>query len=287
MNEQRHRQQDQEPIQGLGWILGGAVVLVLLCWAAPALVALITQHHLPHLGAISATTSALRVVSEGRWSDPAAAYPRAVQHDLSGATAYWAITLGFFTLTIGSLLLIARRLEPEIARSRLGRPAYEWRGARPRTWARPRDLRHPRNAPIGFSLGRLDGRDIYADEEAHVAVIAPTRAGKTTRCVIPWLLEHRGPAIVTSTKRDVLEATASARRKLGRVWVYDPFGADSAQWTPLAGCHEWSYALRQAQWLADATQEGDSEIASYWRGEAAKLLAPLLHAAALDQRGIG
>jgi type IV secretory pathway TraG/TraD family ATPase VirD4 len=41
--------------------------------------------------------------------------------------------------------------------------------------------------------------------------------------------------------------------------------------------------MRQAQWLADATQGGDSEIARYWRGEAAKLLAPLLHAAALER----
>jgi type IV secretion system protein VirD4 len=282
MNEQRHRQQDQEPVQGLGWILGGAVLLVLVCWAAPALVVLITQHHLPHLGAISASTSALRLVGEGRWSDPAAAYPRAVQHDLPGAAAYWAITLGFLTLTIGGLLLIARRVEPEIARSRLGRRAYEWRGARPRTWARPRDLRRPRNAPTGFSLGRLDGRDIFADEEAHVAVIAPTRAGKTTRCVIPWLLEHGGPAIVTSTKRDVVDATREAREEQGHVWVFDPFSSDSATWSPSAGCEDWSQALRRAQWLADASADGDSEIARYWRGEAAKLLAPLLHAAALE-----
>ncbi|HYZ81503.1 MAG TPA: type IV secretory system conjugative DNA transfer family protein [Solirubrobacteraceae bacterium] len=282
MTEQRHRQQDQESIQGPGWILAGAVVLVLLCWAAPTLVVLVTQRHLPHLGAISATTSALRLVGEGHWTDPAAAYPRVVQHDLPGATAYWALTLGFLTVAVGGLLLIARCVEPEIARSRLGRRAYEWRGARPRTWARPRDLRRPRNAPKGFSLGRLDGRDIYADEEAHVAVIAPTRAGKTTRCVIPWLLEHRGPAIVTSTKRDVVDAARAAREEQGHIWVFDPFSSDSATWSPSAGCEDWSQALRRAQWLADASADGDSEIARYWRGEAAKLLAPLLHAAALD-----
>src|SRR4051794_16045924 len=71
MNEQRHRHQDQEPIQGLGWILGGAVVLVLVCWAEPAFVALVTHPPLPPLGAISATTSALCLVGEGRWSAPA------------------------------------------------------------------------------------------------------------------------------------------------------------------------------------------------------------------------
>ena len=70
------------------------------------------------------------------------------------------------------------------------------------------------------------------------------------------------------------------------MWVYDPFTADSCSWDPLDRCDGWSAALRQSQWLADATQEGDSEIAGYWRGEAAKLLAPLLHAAALDNQRI-
>lgn len=52
--------------------------------------------------------------------------------------------------------------------------------------------------------------------------------------------------------------------------------ASRSAWSPLAGCESWSRALRQAQWLADASSDGDSEIVSYWRGEAAKLLAPLL-----------
>src|SRR2546427_107547 len=68
-----------------------------------------------------------------------------------------------------------------------------------------------RRQPGRFTLGTLDGRLLLSDPEAHVAVIAPTRAGKTTRCVIPWLLEHDGPAIVTSTKTDVLRATRAWR----------------------------------------------------------------------------
>src|SRR4051812_17446335 len=62
----------------------------------------------------------------------------------------------------------------------------------------------------------------------------------------------------------------------------DPFSSDSTTWSPSAGCEDWPQALRRAQWLADASADGDSEIARYWRGEAAKLLAPLLHAAALE-----
>ena len=54
-----------------------------------------------------------------------------------------------------------------------------------------------------------------------------------------------------------------ARRSRGSVWVYDPFNEGSAGWTPLAGCTDWSFALRQAQWLANASQDGDSEIEKF------------------------
>ena len=46
-------------------------------------------------------------------------------------------------------------------------------------------------------------------------------------------------------------------------------------------CDQWGYALRQGLWLADAVGHGDHHAARFWNAEAAKLLAPLLHAAAL------
>lgn len=182
-----------------------------------------------------------------------------------------------------------RRVEPAVARTRLGRRSYDPRGSRPRSWALPRDvpaLSVRARTRERFTLGRLDGRILASDGEAHVAVVAPTRSGKTTRCVIPWLLEHSGPAIVTSTKADVVQATRAWRERLGRVQVWDPFGSASAVWRSTERCDDWRVALLRAQWLADAVQERDSEVASYWRGEAAKLLAPLLHAAALDERPV-
>jgi type IV secretory pathway TraG/TraD family ATPase VirD4 len=115
-------------------------------------------------------------------------------------------------------------------------------------------------------------------------VIAPTRSGKTTRCIIPWLLEHDGPAMVTSTKRDLVQATGAWRAEMGDVHVWDPGAPDSACWTPLDRCEEWGYAIRQGVWLADAVGHGDHHAARFWNGEAAKLLAPLLHAAALGPR---
>ncbi len=269
-------------LPGLIWTAGGTVAASVVAWCIPAAAGLVNAGQLPHLGPLRALVAGLRLLGGGRWRDPATAYPRDVQPLLPGPLLWWVVTAAVLSAACAIAVFALRRLEPQMAQERLGRRSLDWRGARPRPWARHRDLRQPRSAQAGFSLGRLDGRTVCADEESHVVVVAPTRAGKTTRCVIPWLLEHTGPAVVTSTNRDVIVATREARERLGRVWLFDPFSTDSTSWSPLLGCESWSYALRGAQWLADASADGDSEIARYWRGEAAKLLAPLLHAAALD-----
>ena len=78
-----------------------------------------------------------------------------------------------------------------------------------------------------------------------------------------------------------------SRRIVGWQWSSGTrLAGRSDCWTPLSGCDDWSHALRQAQWLADAARETESEIAAYWRGEAARLLAPLLHAAALTDGSV-
>lgn len=268
-------------IPGVGWMAAGVVAASVVAWTIPALAGLLHAGHLPGIGPPRALICALRLLGDGRWSDPAAAYPHEVRSSLPGPLLWWSTTAMVLGAWLAVATFVLRHVEPELARERLGRRAFDWRGSHPRAWGRHRDLRTGRATAHGFLLGRVDGRPVYADEEAHVVVIAPTRAGKTTRCVIPWLLEHDGPAIVTSTNRDVIDAAGEARERRGRVWIFDPFGAESMTWSPLAGCESWSGALRQAQWLADASSDGGSEIARYWRGEAAKLLAPLLHAAAL------
>ncbi len=68
------------------------------------------------------------------------------------------------------------------------------------------------------------------------------------------------------------------------MWVYDPFGSEaSAGFTPLVAAREWSDALRTSEALAGAAHGDQNSAASqWWDQEAATLIAPLLHAAALE-----
>jgi len=283
-----------EPADGptdlpVAWLALAAVTLAATAALIPAFVVWLYSGHTPTATLPQLAVGTARIITRGTWANPASAYPAEVAAQMPTATGWWAAALWPPVLAAAAITAAFRRLEPLAATNRLGRRPYDPRGRNPRSWARPRDLTPllvARPQPGRFTLGRVDRRLLASHPEAHVAVIAPTRSGKTTRCVIPWLLEHKGPAIVTSTKTDILNATRQHRAHLGTVYVWDPFGNTSAGWTPLDDCRTWTGALQGAQWLSDAVTDGDSEVARYWRGEAAKLLAPLLHAAALDQQRI-
>ncbi len=256
-------------------------------YALPVAASLAHTRAWPDLNAGQAVAGTVRVLTDGHAANPRGAYPHPARATMPRGKSWWLAAGGPFALLAAAGWVGWRRLEPVRARAMLGRRDYDPRGSDPREWARPRDLRAlivKTRTPARFTLGQLDGRLLASDAEAHAAVIAPTRSGKTTRCIIPWLLEHDGPAVVTSTKRDLVQATGAWRAEMGEVHVWDPGAPDSACWTPLDRCEEWGYAIRQGLWLADAVGLGDHHAARFWNGEAAKLLAPLLHAAALGPR---
>jgi type IV secretion system protein VirD4 len=169
--------------------------------------------------------------------------------------------------------------------------------------SRIRALRGPRSfhtpdsglASGGIHLGvARNGRRRQARHERAVLVLGPPRAGKTTAVIIPSLLSHAGPVVSTSTKSDVMAATAAARAGLGRVWQFDPTGSsppvagvEQLRWSPVLGSAEWDGALLMARAMVNGAQVGrGSTDASHWTRRAQALLAPLLHAAALAGRDI-
>lgn len=133
--------------------------------------------------------------------------------------------------------------------------------------------------------GRRGRRTLLAAEVTQsVAVIGPTQSGKTTSLAVPAILGWEGPLVAASVKTDLVLHTLDWRRGCGEVWCFDPgraTGLPAAEWSPLLGARTWSGALRVAADLTEvmqgATTSADGE---FWYATAAKLLAPLLFAAA-------
>ncbi|MEV6768959.1 TraM recognition domain-containing protein [Nocardia sp. NPDC051030] len=151
--------------------------------------------------------------------------------------------------------------------------------------------------PIGVSVA--DGTLLYGSyEDLHVDIWGP-RQGKTTSRVIPAILSAIGPALVTSNKRDVVDATRDVREAKGsRTWVFDPQGvADEPvtwYWDPLAWVdpRRPGYDGRAASLAGHFADGGDNVVAAsgngdtYFDQEAEELLASLFLAAAVAGRPI-
>jgi type IV secretory pathway TraG/TraD family ATPase VirD4 len=146
----------------------------------------------------------------------------------------------------------------------------------------------------GVYLGHRDHDWMFAPPEQSVLVLGPPRSGKTSSLIIPNLLVASGPVVSTSTKPDVIAATATARSRVGECLTFDPTGATRApeglrpvRWSPIQACQAWDGAMSTARSLVTvgmASASGPSGVMrrDHWSERAEALLAPLLHAAARD-----
>lgn len=125
-------------------------------------------------------------------------------------------------------------------------------------------------------------------------VLGPPRSGKTTGLIIPNVLAANGAIVSTSTKPDVLRATEGARSRVGRLLLFDPTGSvdntdglEPLHWSPLQSCETWDGARAAARLLVDVGSTSTSDgrpngDGRHWAERAEALMAPLLHAAALE-----
>src|SRR5690348_4971124 len=145
-----------------------------------------------------------------------------------------------------------------------GRRMRPGMGFRARLFARATDY--------AVRLGRAQyGRRAYARGEDQTIIIAPQRTGKSG-IIADRLLDHPGPAIVTSTRADLYHLTAAARSQRGPVYVFNPqhIGGlpSSFAWDVLAPCADLVMARRMAGWLTKAllgdgrSEEHTSELQS-------------------------
>ena len=171
------------------------------------------------------------------------------------------------------------------------------RDRRSARWATRRDLGPLRVSAKAVSSGRLllgtfpglgGAAGIAAEPGQSVVVVGPTQSGKTTSLAVPAILDWPGPVVAASVKGDLVRDTVAARGAKGRVWRIDPAGSTdgpSDTWSPLAGCQDWLHACRLAADLCHgAKAEGITADGDFWYATAAKLLGPLLLAAANDRR---
>jgi len=265
------------------------------CWTQAA--RLVYLEAPMHLALADAARATWLLLVHGGWTQPARVFPTAAERaGAPSAGAYLLVVIGAALLMGRGAWLMRRRVRGlraisplAIQQGTIARRAVDRGWVHQRTWARPQDLRglwvaRPLSGrPYLGMIGRPPGRMLAAEVEVQPMVVAPPRAGKSSGFVVPWLLDHDGPALVLSTKRDVYEASAAHRRRLGRVWVYDPFGdPDSAAFTPLIPAGSWAGAIRAGEALASAAHAEQANAATeFWDKEAASMLAPLLHAAAL------
>jgi type IV secretion system protein VirD4 len=153
---------------------------------------------------------------------------------------------------------------------------------------------------LGWSRGLVHRHRLAAGApEDSVGIVGPPRRGKTMGMIVPQLLLWGGPAVSTSTKPDVLRATAGwrlalARQHGGGVYVYAPSsqgpveGLRPVRWSPLDGCTEPRVARLRVDALVAAAKPGKGmQDPSHWEAGATRVLRPYFLAAACHPRHPG
>jgi len=145
---------------------------------------------------------------------------------------------------------------------------------------------------VAGSPGVLIGRTVQGDrplygswEDMHIDISGP-RSGKTTSRAIPAILDAPAAVLVTSNKRDVVDATRDVRAQSGPVWVFDPQSIAAEQptwwWDPLSYVTDEVKAARLAEHFAAGTRDPGARTDAFFDPAGQDLLAGLLLAAALD-----
>lgn len=180
---------------------------------------------------------------------------------------------------------MARLLAPRADRVRLGPRARTEQSAR---------LSPGAPEWQGSPIGRIiPGRHLALSGPEDVSVdVWGARAGKTTKRVIPAILDAPGPVVATSNKRDIVDATSAARQAKGKAWAFDPQGmATNGQplftYNPLRAVTDVSAAQRLAAIFEASTREPGARTDAHWDTAGRDLLAWLFLAAASDEEPIG
>jgi type IV secretion system protein VirD4 len=137
-------------------------------------------------------------------------------------------------------------------------------------------------------LGRRDDGPVFAGQEDHLLVLGPSRTGKTSGLIVPSVAVHPGPAVVVSTRTDIIAPVCSARLALAE---YDGGSCSelalgtmsehlpSVSWSATTGCADWNTALDRASVIVNTATAVTQD--SFWPAAAIDLLSCCLFGAGL------
>ncbi len=145
---------------------------------------------------------------------------------------------------------------------------------------------------VALELCRSGWLTVWSPIEDVVMIFGGPRTGKTG-----WLagriIDAPGAVLVTSTRTDLYELCAPLRAAKGPVYVFNAVGlaglASTITFDPLTGCADPVTASERATDMVAAVSRagggagGDRE---FWNAQARRVLAALLHAAALGSKSM-
>lgn len=272
----------------------GALAMGLVVWLGGEISASLVGHPWPKVPFTDAPALVIGLLQSP--GDPSHAWPQAYRGSIPGPAVFYAVAALLLGSCIALVMLALRHFGGARSSSGLARRgdlagSLSARAVRKRgRQVRPR-LSVRRASEVGISLGRdaRSRRKLWASFEDSFLVLGPPRSGKGIHFVVPGVLSSPGPAVVTSTRPDVLLHTAGARP--GPIHVFDPF-SDSGwpqplSWSPVEGCSDPLRAIQRAAGFATGAGFSSSTTnADYWSGSAAAVIRCYLHAAALAGAGI-
>lgn len=145
---------------------------------------------------------------------------------------------------------------------------------------------------LGLPLGRAvaTNQPLWSNWENTIVDVWGTRTGKTTSMGIPSIMSAPGACVVTSNKRDIVDATRDPRAGRGTVWVFDPQGIVGEEatwwWNPLSYVTDENRASELAGHFAAAARDEGSRSDPFWEDSGEDLLAGCLLAAAVAGKPI-
>ena len=156
--------------------------------------------------------------------------------------------------------------------------------------SRWRRLRVP-TTRVATRVARVGLLPVWVTVENVTLRFGGPRKGKSAE-LAGRIVDAPGAVIATSTRTDLIDLTRPVRDKLGPIYVFNPSGmgglASTITFDPIVGCRDPKTATdRAADLVAAVSSPGrDDGNREFWSNQARRVLAALMHAAALGDLGM-